>query len=113
MYEALSPRHRELVSQGQVAEGMSMDAVYLAWGRPHEKRQGSRGGRSSETWVYFGSEAVPVRTVGLGVGTGFGYRAGPLYDMGFGYDYLRRDFVAATVEFVNGRVVSWERARRR
>ena len=33
-FEALSAKHRTLVQQGQIARGMSPDAVYLAWGGP-------------------------------------------------------------------------------
>ncbi len=115
LFDALPGKHRDLVRRGQVTEGMSRDAVYLAWGRPHERKQSSRDGRARETWVYYGSEAVPVQTVGIGVGYGGGYYgrgcAGPFYD--FGYDYARRDYVAGKVEFDGDRVDFWERNERR
>lgn len=114
-FEALSAKHQALVREGQVAEGLSKGAVQLAWGRPHEVRQGSRGGKSLEKWVYYGSESVPVRTIGLGVGYGYGggygyCGPGSFYDVG--YDVAYRDYVAATAEFENGRVISWERNSR-
>lgn len=118
MFDELSSNHRDLVQQGRVTEGMSKDAVYLAWGRPQETKESSRDGKSRETWVYYGSESVPVRTVGVGVGYGYGdpcYRyggwGGPFYDVG--YHYRHRDYVAAKVEFEKGRVVFWERNERR
>jgi len=33
MYQSLPPRDQALVSQGQIRPGMTMDAVWLAWGR--------------------------------------------------------------------------------
>lgn len=116
LFDSLPERHRELVRQGQVTEGMSQEAVYLAWGSPHEVKEGSRNGRKLATWVYYGRESVPVRSVGIGVGIGSGYYrgdcwGGPRYD--FGFDYAYRDYVAAKVEFGNEKVVFWERNRRR
>lgn len=117
LFDQLPDKHQELARQGRVTEGMSKDAVYLAWGRPHETKESSRDGKSRETWVYYGSEAIPVRTVGLSVGYGdychgrYGGWGGPFYDVGYGYD--RRDYVAAKVEFDKGRVVYWERNERR
>src|SRR5207247_10496120 len=37
MYQSLSPRDQALVSQGQIRPGMTMDAVWLAWGTPDQK----------------------------------------------------------------------------
>ncbi len=34
IYQSLSPRDQALVSQGQIRDGMSPNAVYLAWGSP-------------------------------------------------------------------------------
>ena len=44
MYQRLSPRDQALVSQGQIRPGMSMDAVWLAWGSPDQKIPGERRG---------------------------------------------------------------------
>ena len=116
-FEELPASHRELVREGKVKEGMSLDAVYLAWGRPHEVKESSRNGKSLLTWIYFGRESVPIRTVG--VGSGYygrgGYYGrdcwGPTWSVG--YDYAYRRYVAAKVEFENDRVVFWERNQRR
>src|SRR5882724_293202 len=37
MYQSLSPRDQALVSQGQIRAGMTMDAVWLAWGTPDQR----------------------------------------------------------------------------
>ena len=39
-FEKLPPRQQELVIHGKVSEGMSADAVYMAWGRPDEITRG-------------------------------------------------------------------------
>jgi hypothetical protein len=52
IYQGLSSRDQALVSQGQIRLGMSMDAVWLAWGTPEQKVPGYGRGRPTETWVY-------------------------------------------------------------
>jgi len=37
MFNTLSPRDQALVRQGQIRSGMSMNAVWLAWGSQHKK----------------------------------------------------------------------------
>jgi outer membrane protein assembly factor BamE (lipoprotein component of BamABCDE complex) len=114
LFHSLPEKHQDLISRGQVTEGMSKDAVYLSWGRPHETKQSSRDGKARETWVYYGSEAVPVQTVGVSMGYGGYYGPGcasPFYD--FGYQYANRDYVAGKVEFEKNQVVFWERNERR
>lgn len=117
VFEDLSAKHQDLARQGRVTEGMSKDAVYLAWGRPHETKESSRDGKARETWVYYGSESIPLQTVGVGIGYGdychgrYGGWGGPFYDVG--YHHARRDYVAAKVEFDKDRVVYWERNERR
>src|SRR5207248_11796404 len=65
-----SARQQQLVAQGQIAPGMSENAVWLAWGSPGQRVNGFARGHSTETWVYFGyTNAYPY---GYGYG-GFGY----------------------------------------
>ena len=59
MYQSLSPRDQALVSQGQIRAGMTMDAVWLAWGTPDQKIPNSMHGRATETWVYLRYETPP------------------------------------------------------
>ena len=37
IYNELSPRDQALVRQGRIREGMTMDAVWVAWGSPEQK----------------------------------------------------------------------------
>ena len=41
IYQSLSSRDQALVSQGQIRDGMSPNAVYLAWGSPDRKIVGN------------------------------------------------------------------------
>ncbi|HRQ91068.1 MAG TPA: hypothetical protein PLA50_19920 [Bacteroidia bacterium] len=121
MYGKLSQRHRELVQSGQIAEGMTTDAVFLAWGRPGRVMSGSRDGRGQERWAYFHN--APVQTVSFGVSNygyhpfyssfgfhpAYGYGYGPGWGYGTNVDFV--PYLDRTVEFSNGKVVSWERLR--
>ena len=121
LFAKLSQRERDLVLRGDVNEGMSQDAVYLAWGRPGRVMAGSRGGRSNERWAYFHTAPVSTYSVGYGgfgphpfysaygVHPAFGYGYGPGWGFGSGVDYV--PYLDRTVEFVNGKVVAWERLR--
>ena len=40
IYQRLSARDQALVSQGHIQLGMTMDAVWLAWGTPEQKIPG-------------------------------------------------------------------------
>jgi hypothetical protein len=52
LYQSLSSRDQALVNQGQIRTGMSMNAVWLAWGSPDRKIVGNMRGHPTETWVY-------------------------------------------------------------
>ncbi|OAI57003.1 hypothetical protein AYO49_00355 [Verrucomicrobiaceae bacterium SCGC AG-212-N21] len=113
IYNALSTRHKELVAQGKVEEGMSKKAVFLAWGRPDRAAQGSKGGKAYERWSYAGYD--PVYSVGYGPGAwggGWGYRSGYYYTP-FYYEPMMTyvPYEAAKVEFLNGTVTAWAKSR--
>ena len=82
IYQGLSAHDQALVSQGRIRPGMTMDAVWLAWGTPEQKIPGYGRGRPTETWVYLRYETP----------RGYG---GPYY-----YPYPSKG-----VTFANGRVV--------
>src|SRR5437763_16059409 len=68
IYQHLSPRDQALVSQGQIRPGMTMDAVWLAWGTPEQKIPGYGRSRPTETCVCLRYETrahtgVPYSTV--------------------------------------------------
>lgn len=117
-FSALSEKHRSLVEQGQIARGMSTDAVYLAWGDPSGVFQGSKEGKSSERWDYAGSR--PVYTTGFYGSYGYGPYYGHGHHGRYGYSGLGFGvgpevayvpYRVASVWFVNNRVDAWERAR--
>ena len=94
MYQTLSQTDQALVSQGQIRPGMTMDAVWLAWGAPDQKIPGSARGRPTETWVYVRYATPPSY-------------GGPYYYGPFDWSYIPPKFVYPSrgVTFSNGRVV--------
>lgn len=109
-FSRLSDREKDLVEQGRIDRGMSMEGVWLAWGEPSSRYDGSRAGKATERWVYSSAEPVYTSTFVTGFGWGgssrYGYRG---YDVGIAprIDYVPED--RASVLFVNHRVESWER----
>jgi hypothetical protein len=98
MYQRLSPRDQALVSQGQIGQGMSMDAVWLAWGSPDQKIPGERRGRPTETWMYLRYD-TPYPSYGA-----------PYYYGPFDWSYIPPKFpyLSKGVTFSNGRVVFFQ-----
>ena len=131
LYNGLPARQQQLVTQGQIAPGMSRNAVWLAWGNPEQKVNGYARGNTTETWVYLTTTTYPYG-YGYGYG-GFGYGWGypywgwggggvfrthhghrfavfgdPFYDP-FYYSYWPTvSYPYKTVTFVNGRVVEFQ-----
>jgi hypothetical protein len=82
LYNGLPARQQQLVTQGQIAPGMSKNAVWLAWGAPEQKVNGYARGTATETWIYYTTTTYPGYGYGYPYGYGrFGY--GP-YGYGFG-----------------------------
>ncbi|MDB6118849.1 MAG: hypothetical protein JWO08_2630 [Verrucomicrobiaceae bacterium] len=117
LYSHLSEKEKQAVHMGKVEEGMSKDAVYLAWGAPGRVAVGKRGGKPFERWGY--QSYRPVFTGGYGYGYGMGFGVGywgrhrgfygGFYDPAF-YGAPVVTYVAAEgryVEFVNGRVTAF------
>jgi hypothetical protein len=94
MYQRLSSRDQSLVSQGQIRPGITMDAVWLAWGTPDQKIPANVGDGRGETWVYLRYETPPSY-------------GGPYYYGPFDWSYIPPKFVYPSrgVTFSNGRVV--------
>jgi len=116
-FAALSTQHQSLVRQGQLARGMSPDAVYLAWGRPSGVFQGSKNGQVTERWDYAGSRPVQVSSFYGSYNYGYGgYRHHGHYGysgvgVGFGPEIAYVPYRIGSVWFINHRVDSWEKAR--
>ena len=94
MYQRLSSRDQALVSQGQIRAGMTVDAVWLAWGAPDQKIPANMADGRSETWVYLRYETPPSY-------------GGPYYYGPFDWSYIPPKFVYPSrgVTFSNGRVL--------
>lgn len=126
IYQRLSAQDQALVSQGKIREGMSENAVWLAWGAPDQKAAGTARGRAVETWIYneytYSSAPYPFPYGPYGYGGYFGTGAvafhhhhghrfvvlgDPFYDPFF-YSYIppRVAYPAKMVTFSNGRAVS-------
>ena len=132
IYRSLSAADQALVSQGKIREGMSRDAVYLAWGTPNQRGQGRNRGSAVETWIYFNTTAgdyYPGGGFGYGYGRfggGFGgylgsslhrHRSGRLhrhvyYDPFYDPFFWSRNSVVSyperTVSFQGGRVIAYQ-----
>ena len=125
IFQSLSPRDQALVREGKIREGMSQDAVWLAWGTPDQKGTGTARGRALETWIYNeyvysnAPYAYPYGPYGYGGyygrgvfrhhhHRGFVLIGDPFYDPFFYNSYIRPTvaYPAKTVTFSNGRVVS-------
>jgi len=133
IYNELSPRDQALVRQGRIREGMTMNAVWLAWGSPEQKGFGRYHGKSTETWIYrsYYNEYDPYYG-GYGYG-GFGYPYGgfggggvfvggrgrhghrrfvaiydPFFDPFFYPRFRQVSYPYKTVTFANGRVVAYQ-----
>ncbi len=121
----LSEGDRALVLSGRVREGLTREAVFIAWGRPDRVFAGSRGGKQYEAWIFTSSE---VRYAG-----GFDFFPRPYYTSrvvfsprhgryfvgGYGDPFFYQPYPATytvqvpfrKVQFENGRVVSFAERR--
>ena len=88
IFQQLSPSDQELAKQGKVKEGMTKNAVLIAWGEPSKINKGSKDGAGFEKWYYATSTPVYNSSVSVGIGHGgFGRRG--FGKRGFGRRYRR------------------------
>ena len=117
LFDALSPSERDLVQRGELAKGMSQDAVFLAWGPPAMRYEGYHQGKASMRWDYTGARAVYSDSFygvyGYGRYGYHGHYAHPYgaYAYGFAPELTYVPYRRASVWFVNNRVDGWERLR--
>lgn len=114
MYNELSVREQELVSQGQIAEGMSPGGVFLALGSPARKLEGSSEGTRTMRWDYTSLHPVYTNSFYGHFGNGFGRfgrRHGGFGGFGFNPSIHYIPARSGTVWFENDRVRSWEQVR--
>lgn len=106
MFRVLSPEHQVLVQQGRICEGMTKDAVYLAWGNPNATPiRGQQEGKAYEKWVYYIYQPVMVDTVGFGSGC---WHRGSWCGGGLSSSTAMVPQEAAWVMFENDIVTAWE-----
>lgn len=106
MFRNLSPEHQAMVQRGRICDGMSPDAVFLAWGQPSERPMvGQKNGRSYEKWIYTRLRPVMVSRPFWG-GSYWGPWGG--WYGGGGVDTVYVPEQIGDVTFENGRVSSWE-----
>ncbi len=107
LYESLPHADQALVAQGRIRNGMSPQAVYLAWGAPNSQPYvGQTGKKRVERWVY--TTLQPVTVMNNWPHPYWG-RYGWYDAMGPDTAYIPR--TTATVTFENEKVVSWEALR--
>ena len=128
VYRSLSSTDQALVSQGKIREGMSRDAVYIAWGAPNQRAAGRNRGNSVETWIYYNT-TTDYHPGGFGYGLGYGgyggyvgsavhrHRGGrlhrhyyydPFYDPFFWSRNRLISYPERTVSFQGGRVIAYQ-----
>jgi hypothetical protein len=108
-FESLPPAVQAKVQQGKLAEGMTAEAVKLAWGRPDRVNRIERTGQLRERWTYTSLSPVFIHQLGIGYGSfGHGCRRSHFDDASWGPSIEYVPTVAQRVEFLNGRVVEWE-----
>lgn len=117
MMGQLSEEHQLLVRQGRVTEGMNRNAVFLAWGPADSVTQGSKDGKSVETWLY-GGGYTDYNSPRFNVGYGYGGWGGGGGHFGYGVNFpvgpsthSHRDSTARVV-FTGGKVTEWQSAMR-
>ena len=125
MFAKLNAQDRNLVYKGLIREGMTRDAVFLAWGRPDSVSVGVNRGRESETWTFEGQRPIRSMSMNMGFGYGgfggfgygglggfgpFGYGGYPMMGTGTAVTYI--PYTAGVADFVGGRVVSWKSTAR-
>lgn len=109
LYQTVPESQRGFVQSGEVRNGMSENAVFLAWGAPNSPHVKGQDGKQNFTkWNY--NTQVPISS----------YNSGPHYYIG-GYNrnlnyniyennqpsYVSKTY--ASVTFINGKVSSWEK----
>ena len=109
LYEKLPAKQQQLVQQGDLAKGMSQEAVFLAWGHPSQRFDGFQNSKPTSRWDYSG--AYPVYTNHFYGGYGYGRYGRYGYPYGFGQDVAFIPYRRASVWFVDNVVDSWERTR--
>jgi hypothetical protein len=109
MFAALTGTQKNAVSKGTILKGMTMDAVYLSWGRPDGIKESNIDGKDIEKWRY--SSHMPVWNQNIIYSNHHYYHHdyyGPFYNS-TSVGYI--PYTSAIVEFENRKVTGWEQER--
>jgi len=105
-YAALSATQRAEVDHGQIAVGMPMDAVYIAWGKPSQVVSSGSEAGTFVIWVYLGVYLQSYYVSGWNYGA---YCNGPYAYYGGPYiNYYPVNYPKSEVTFEQGIVRSWK-----
>jgi len=108
-YSRLDPQSRELVDAGRIKVGMSMDAVYIAWGAPSEVVEGENELGPVTTWQYYGTTFEERRFWNYRV---YYHRGRPMSEPFLDFDYQPINYLSAEVVFRGGLVSTWKTLNR-
>lgn len=114
-YHSLTPEFRSLVDQGQIKEGMPADAVYLAWGEPSDVFEAEDARGRFTKWIYTGSylqrhDYWAFRPATQSAGRDYYRRPeSPVMERRLEHDVVRREYVQAEVDLVDGVVRNWRK----
>ena len=109
MFTALTGTQKNAVSNGRILKGMTMDAVYLSWGRPDGIKESTINGKDVEKWRY--SSHMPVLNQNIIYSNHHYYHHdyyGPFYNS-TSVGYI--PYTSAIVEFEDRKVTGWEQER--
>jgi hypothetical protein len=113
VYQSLSPRFKALVDREQIANGMSEDAVYVAWGKPTEVLEIENAQGPASKWLYKGTYFKEQSSLVLRPPPTVGYDdAYARFQIPGAYPkvekkYIPHDYVKFEIDFLNGVVVKW------
>lgn len=106
LFNKLPAAEQAMVRRGEVREGMSKDAVFLAWGKPDRIAHGRKDGKNRERWSF--AEYEQVHRMGYAGGLGLAGGYGWVDPIAYGGPVV--DFVPVpgrSVEFIDGKVVGF------
>lgn len=104
-YQQLPQEYQVKVARGELAKGMSPEAVLLAWGQPEQTLVGRTKGKNTERWFY--TRSGTGWALGLGGGDFHSRDSGIGTGIGVTMPLGSRPPLAYAVLFEEGKVVSW------
>lgn len=109
-YEQLPGEYQAKVARGELAKGMTPEAVLLAWGEPDQKLAGRMNGKNTERWLY--TSGGSGWSIGLGGGGFHGRDSGVGTGVGLTMPLGGKPPATSSVLFENGKVIGWEGVRK-